>query len=194
MLDIDEWLPGLRGGTRRRAFAAATTLLVVLASHAMRETARDALFLSGLPATRLPWAYLAIAGLSLGAGLAGRPLLGAVSHRALLVATLLVGAAVDVVFWWISPGGASGGLFALYVWTGLVATAVTVQLWLHLAHVFDVGEAKRAFPVVAAGGLGGALAGSALASVVVSFLPVRSTGRPPSPSSPSLLPTTTPGV
>jgi len=39
-----------------------------MAGHAMRETGRDALFLSGLSAERLPWAYLEISLLALGVG------------------------------------------------------------------------------------------------------------------------------
>lgn len=158
---------------RRRGIAAAAVLLVVMAGHAMRETARDTLFLSSLPAATLPWTYLTIALLALAAGLAGSPLRARVSHRTALVATLLVGAGVDLAFWWFSRGDSAGTLLALYVWTGLLATAVTAQFWLHMADVFHLAEAKRLFPWIAAGGLGGAVLGAALASVVVLFLPVR---------------------
>ena len=45
-------------GFARRAFVS---LFLILAAHAMTETARDALFLSRLPATKLPWMYLLVA-------------------------------------------------------------------------------------------------------------------------------------
>jgi len=42
----------------RRAFL---TLFLILAAQSLSETARDALFLSRLPLTQLPWMYLAVA-------------------------------------------------------------------------------------------------------------------------------------
>ena len=57
-------LTGVRGEERRSAFAALFTLASFMAGHALLETARDALFLASWPASALPWAYLAIAGLA----------------------------------------------------------------------------------------------------------------------------------
>ena len=42
----------------RRAFGM---LFLILAAQSMTETARDALFLSRLPATQLPWMYVLVA-------------------------------------------------------------------------------------------------------------------------------------
>jgi len=55
----------IRKGERRDTWAAFSTLFVLIASHSLLETARDALFLGRVPATRLPWMFLAIAFLSL---------------------------------------------------------------------------------------------------------------------------------
>ena len=55
-----------RKGERRDVWAAFLTLFVLIASHSVLETARDALFLAKVPAARLPWVFLAIATLSLG--------------------------------------------------------------------------------------------------------------------------------
>ena len=41
--------------------AAFMTLFGLMAGHALLETARDALFLTNVPAERLPWVYLLIA-------------------------------------------------------------------------------------------------------------------------------------
>jgi AAA family ATP:ADP antiporter len=154
-------------GERGPVSAAAATLLVVMAGHAMRETARDTLFLTHLPVVRLPWAYLAIAALTLAGAAVARRRFARVSHRLLLASSLLVAAAVDLAFWWIARTGVADAVFALYVWTGLVSTAVTVLFWLHLADRFDVGEAKRSFAIVAAGGLAGAVCGSAGAALLL---------------------------
>lgn len=159
---------------RSRVALATATLLVSIASHAVRETARDAMFLRGLPANDLPWAYLAIAIGAVAVGMLNRVLLERFSHRRLLLGTFGVAFVVDLALWSFAVDPSAGMLFALYVWTGLLGTAVTMQLWLHLADVFDVAESKRAFPLVAAGGLGGAIAGSVLAGVLLFAIETRS--------------------
>jgi hypothetical protein len=55
----------LRPNERWPALLAFSFLTVLIASHALLETARDALFLARLPARQLPFVYLAIAGASL---------------------------------------------------------------------------------------------------------------------------------
>ena len=51
----------VRPEERRGASGAFLVLFGILAGHTVLETARDALFLSRLPASRLPWVYLAMA-------------------------------------------------------------------------------------------------------------------------------------
>ena len=53
-------LESIRAYERRDATVGFLMLLVMMAGHAALETARDGLFLTTLPATRLPWAYLAM--------------------------------------------------------------------------------------------------------------------------------------
>jgi len=159
---------------RSRVALATVTLLVSIASHALRETARDALFLGGLPAERLPWAYLAIAVGAVAVGMINRLLLERFSHRRLLVATLGAALLVDVLFWRITADPSPSALFGLYAWTGVLGTAITLQLWLHLADIFDVAESKRAFPLVAAGGLAGAVLGSVFAGTLLFAIDTRS--------------------
>jgi AAA family ATP:ADP antiporter len=133
----------------------------------MLETARDALLLADLSARALPWAYLAIA--VLGFGLArGSPRLLHRWPRALVLAALLgAGALVTAGFGWLASGPAAWVRMALYVWTGLLATLVTVELWLLLGDGFDARRAKRVFSFVAAGGVVGALLGALLAAGVL---------------------------
>jgi len=56
----------MRAGERRDVWTAFATLFALIASHALLETARDALFLAKVPASRLPLMFLAIALLSVG--------------------------------------------------------------------------------------------------------------------------------
>ena len=153
--------------------AAATTVLFgILAGHSILETARDALFLSSLPASQLPIVYLAMAGLAFLVAWANRRLTHRFTRRGTLAVTLAGSALTSSAFWFWTGGGTTG-LYAFYVWTGLLATVAVVQLWLAIADEWDATLAKRAFAVVGAGGLVGATAGSAGAGALLTVLSPR---------------------
>jgi len=142
-----------------------------MAGHATLEAARDALFLARLPATFLPWAYLAMAALALLATKLNSDALHRFSRRRLLSSTLVLGALVTLSFWFFSSlAGSAGTLVAFYVWTGVLATVLVVQFWLLLGDVLDLAQAKRMFALIGAGGLLGATLGSGLASLLLLFL------------------------
>ncbi|MEM7606567.1 MAG: hypothetical protein AAF411_14515 [Myxococcota bacterium] len=159
----------IRQGDRKDLFLGFFTLASILAAHALGETARDALFLSGLTADRLPWAYLTIAGLALVVVRANSAMLERTSDkRWLLVKTMIGAAVINLGFWfWLRGDPPQGRAFVLYVWTGLFATVSVVQFWLLLDDVVDVAKAKRIFGPVAAGGVLGALLGSFVAERLV---------------------------
>ncbi|MEM8609185.1 MAG: hypothetical protein AAGF92_18935 [Myxococcota bacterium] len=143
-------------------------LLMMMAAHAVLETARDALFLAGLPATDLPWAYLAIAVLAAVALRAQQKVLAVVGKRhRLLSLSLCCGALVTVAFWFSIRTFGPWSLLAFYVWTGLLATVLVVQFWLLLDESVTVTRAKRIFPLIAAGGVVGAILGSMTAEAFV---------------------------
>ena len=146
------------------ARAGFLLLFSVIAAHALLETARDTLFLTGLAADNLPWAYLAIAVLALATAAWSRGLAARLERRGLLAGTLLVGATVTVGFWRLSAASLPGTLFGLYVWTGLLATSLTVQLWVLLGEPRVTRHPERTFPLVALGGLLGSLFGAGLAA------------------------------
>jgi ATP/ADP translocase len=165
----------IRPGERGPVVAAFLTLFGTLMGHALLETARDALFLARLPATRLPWVYLAIAVIAvfLSNGPLPRPR-GAVGRYSL---SLVLGfsAVGTFAFWFFSSlAGSPGTLYALYVWTGLVATLTTVQFWLVLSESFTVTQAKRLYRLIAVGSVLGAVAGSALARELAGHYSTRS--------------------
>ena len=163
-------------GIPRRAagpVAAATAVLfAILAGHSMLETARDALFLSALPASRLPTVYVAIAGLAFALAAANRLVTRRFSRRGTLGATL-AGSSVTTAAFWFWTGGGPAAIYAFYVWTGLLATVAVVQLWLAIADEWDATLAKRAFAVIGAGGLVGATTGSATAGALLETLEAR---------------------
>jgi hypothetical protein len=73
-----------------------------------------------------------------------------------LTVTLLAAALVSAGFWQLTVGRRPETLFALYVWTGLAASLVTLQFGLRAGSLFDVSGAKRVFTLLGAGGLAGA--------------------------------------
>ena len=157
-------MAGLRREDRRNLLIGFASLMMVMLAHALGETARDTLFLTGLSADRLPWAYLTIAGLALVVVRVNNRLLNWVrDKRRLLSGTMFLAAAVDLGFWFWLEGDPVGRAFTLYVWCGLFATITVVQVWLLLDDVVHIGQAKRIFGPIAAGGVVGALLGSALA-------------------------------
>jgi len=160
----------------RLALGAGLTLFTLLAGHTILEVARDSLFLATLPASDLPFTYLAIAIAAYFAARVDRGLSERLEQRRLAMLTLLIAGAGTVGFyfafdsdqwwvWWIPH------LF--YVWTGLVSTFAVAQFWRLLAELFTVGDAKRLYSRIAAGGSLGAVAGASVATVAESLLAPR---------------------
>jgi ATP:ADP antiporter, AAA family len=149
------------------------TFFGVLAGHAMLETARDTLFLTELPAERLPWVYLAIAGLAVAAARINHRAMERFSKRAALSLTLFVSGVLTAGFWLWTDGG-EVSIYSFYIWTGLIATVAVVQVWLLVGEALDPNQAKRAFAIIGAGALIGATFGSAVASALLRFTGPRS--------------------
>lgn len=148
-----------------RALRPAIVLFGIMVAHALLETARDALFLARLGPDRLAWAYLAIAGVAVGAVTLVRRWGGARDPRRILIAFLAIsalGTAVLAATLSIAPSI----VFALYVWTGLVATLIIPSFWLVVDRSLLITDAKRVFAVIGAGGGLGALAGYGSATVL----------------------------
>lgn len=151
--------------TRRAVLGPAAVLFTILVAHALLETARDALFLTHLGPDKLAWAYLAIAVTAMITVGIVRKLAGVRDPRRILMVFLalaLVGTTVLAMTIALAPSV----VFALYVWTGFVATLVIPMFWTLIDRSVAVSEAKRVFGAIGAGGVLGAMAGSALAGVL----------------------------
>lgn len=142
-----------------RPYGAFLMLAGIMAGHTFMETARDAMFLMGLPAARLPYMYLLVAAGSL---------LVARAHRhcdqyqssEVLGGYLTMSTVVTFVLWWVSAWSHPAVLYALYIWTGLYATAIVTQFWLVVSHSYTITQAKRVYGFIGAGGVTGAIAGA----------------------------------
>jgi hypothetical protein len=140
---------------------------LLLVAHAALETARDSLFLAGLPSSELPWVYLGVAIVA--------PAVTRVSDRfgtlgdpfsALLVAMAVVTFGTAVMSVLVVPE-ADWALYALYIWTGAALTLAMIRFSLLSASRFTVAQAKRVLPVVAFGTSAGGIVGFAGAGALV---------------------------
>jgi ATP:ADP antiporter, AAA family len=155
----------VRPEERRPTAVAFFVLFGILAAHTILETARDALFLARLPASQLPWMYLAMAAIAVGLSQWTTRWLN--GPRA-LASLLAVCAAGTFTFWAIGSSPGPWVLRALYVWTGLVSTLAAVQFWLVVDEIYTITQAKRVYAVIGLGSLLGAVAGGGLARIVSS--------------------------
>jgi AAA family ATP:ADP antiporter len=154
----------IRREDRRNLAVGFVGLLAIMTAHSVMETARDTLFLTSLPATHLPRAYLAIALLAiLELKVHARVLRHVRDRRTLLAASLVFGSLVTLGFWSLLDEMGAWAPFGFYVWTGLLITVVVIEFWLLLDDAVTVTQAKRIFPAIAAGGVTGATLGSLLA-------------------------------
>jgi hypothetical protein len=157
-------LVGLRPEERKGALVAFLAVFGILGAHTLLETARDALFLARLPATRLPWVYLAIAVvavvLSLAPGRGRVRVSGAGAYS--LSAILGLCALVTFAFWAVGSSRHPVALYALYIWTGIEGSLAPLEFWLVLGEKYTVTQAKRIFGFVGVGSLLGAVAGAGL--------------------------------
>jgi ATP:ADP antiporter, AAA family len=147
-------------GTIMLAFA---TLFGTMAGHTVLETARDALFLAHIPASRLPWVYLLIAGTGLLLTLLSKKRKAGLMPARPISMALLLGVLGTGAFYALSPFRHPAFLYALSVWAGTIGAFITLHVWIALGRVFPIDEAKKAFGVIGAGSVSGAIFGSLLA-------------------------------
>ena len=150
---------------RRLVVAAFLSLFGVLCAQTLMETARDALFLSRIPISRLPWVYLALAGLTLLATSVSPRQRRRRGERAAPL-SLFIGATVTAAIGVALTGGGRIAIYSLFLWSGIFATFTVTKIWTILAERLDLSLAKRIYGRLAAGGGLGAVVGAALARLL----------------------------
>ena len=156
----------VREGEHRVAWTAFALLFLLLGAHAMLETARDALFLSSIPATRLPFVYILVAVVSLGV-LRLQRVVGHTGGR-YLPAYLVGASALTAGLWQALPALGNPGLYVLYVWSGVMISLLIVEFWLAMGAKTTVAQAKRLFPFIGTGSVAGAIFGFGVAGGIAS--------------------------
>jgi len=162
----------LRPGEGRTVIRTFSVLFLVIGGHTMLETARDALFLTRLPARQLNLVYIALAGLSFFVASGSARLASRFGRRNALFGTLCVAAIATTLLYAGSP--TPRAVMALYVISGLIGAALTAQFWLLTAQLFTSAQGRRLFGPIASGGVIGGLVGAGSAAVVVSAMAVAS--------------------
>jgi ATP:ADP antiporter, AAA family len=156
----------VRSEEKRDVAVAFLALFGLVGSHAVLETARDALFLSSVPASRLPLVYLAIAALSLVAVQVHGRLARSMRARSALSAWIASAAIGTFAFWALLPRLGASGLYALYIWSGVISTIALLQFWTLLGGSFSITQAKRLYAPIGLGSVLGATVGSAAAGAL----------------------------
>jgi MFS family permease len=155
----------LREGEARPAAQAFFTLFFTIAAHTILETARDALFLSKLPARELNVVYIVIAGLTFVVGAIAAHTALRFGERTALLASIVVAAVVTTFLHFLSPTPRVA--LVLYVFSGLLGASLVPQFWLLAARMFTASQGRRLFGVFAASGTLGGVAGAGAAALVL---------------------------
>ena len=151
----------------RRALLLGGLLFALTSSYTLVKTARDALFLSTLPATMLPWVFLGVGVLALVASVAFT--IGTQKKSA--PTTLAAGALVTALVLAAFAGGVHPSQrwipVAFYLWVNVYGLILISQFWIFTNAVSNPREAKRTFGIIGTGGVLGGLFGGLLAGPLV---------------------------
>jgi hypothetical protein len=162
----------VRKDERRQATAAFAFLALFVGSHTALETSRDALFLEKVSSEELPMVYVVIAVLAFAVARLQASVDFGPPRRELAV-WCVIGGAGSLVLGAILPAMGKVGLYALYVWPGVISTLALVHFWTLLAGLFTATQAKRLFGIVSLGAMIGAILGSAGVTVAVQVISPR---------------------
>ena len=138
---------------------------LLIALFTFSKIARDALFLDKLPASYLPYMYIALAVVSAGAvALLGRFKKTSTS-RILVVYSLVVAVSfIGFGLWFMAaPGSAAVGY---YLWCGIFGVGLVTEFWLLANESIDTRAARRLLGVIGASGIAGGLAAGFAATAV----------------------------
>jgi ATP/ADP translocase len=162
----------LREGEARPVVQSFLVLFLLIGAHTTLETARDALFLTKLPPSRLNLVYIALAGLSFVVAALSTRLAERFGRRNALIGTLCLAAVATVLLHAMTP--TPRVVMALYVFSGLVGAVLSPQFWLLAAQMFTSAQGRRVFGPIASGGVVGGVAGATTAAVLLARHPVTS--------------------
>lgn len=143
----------------RNALWLGALLAGVTCSYTLVKTARDSLFLATLPASALPWVYLAVGVVALAVSW----LFGLLTHRIsparsfALTCLASSGSLIAFAAGFTQPRSWLPWVF--YVWVNAYGLILVSQFWALTNSVTEPRQAKRIFGIVGGGGILGGLLG-----------------------------------
>jgi len=159
----------VRQGEVERTWIMFSYIFLILASHLILKSMTRSLFLKNLGSDQLPFVYLLMASVGgvlavFQARLAARVRLDRLIYGTtlFLMGNLLIFRglySLDVTAAWFYYG--------LYIWASFFGILTTSQFWLLANYLFDPREAKRLFPLLAAGAILGGISGGYLTHALV---------------------------
>ncbi len=166
----------IRPGEGRLVARTFAVLFGVIAGHTVLETARDALFLGKLAASRLTFVYLALALIGLVVPSFNTRRVKQFGRRNAMVFTLML-AAFGTILWHFQPASRAV-VYGIYIWSGLLGTVLVVQFWMLAGQLFTAAQGRRLFAGIASGGVLGAVSGGLVAVGALRVLPHDQGGGP----------------
>ena len=162
----------------RRSEVGITTSLagyffLLVAAQYLIKPARNALFLEGFGADRLPYVYIGTALATWVVMILYVRLAPRTSLVPLFRGTLVFLIVNLLGFWWLLPRAGSWILALFYIWVKLYAVLLPSQFWLLANELLDPRKARRLFAPLGAGGILGSIAGSAMAGWLANPLGTR---------------------
>jgi len=146
----------------RRALALAAIVFALTCAYTLVKTARDALFLARLPASKLPVVFLLVGVLTTISAAVFERVTRRHSTSSALQAAAWTTAASLAGFAWLFRFGEWVPM-AFYVWVNVYGLILMSQFWMHASSVSDPREAKRTFGLIGTGAILGGLAGGVAA-------------------------------
>ncbi len=162
----------IRPSERQLTLTLSVLHFFLIALFTFSKIARDALFLEELPASYLPYMYMALAVLSVGAVAMLARFKKASASRILFIYNLVVAASLIAFIPWFlaSPQTAAIGF---YIWCGIFGVGLVTEFWLVANETIDTRAARRLLGVIGASGIaGGVVAGFAATAVGVTLGPL----------------------
>lgn len=170
---LSRWLAGvidLRRGEGPVLSRAATAFFLILAADSVLETARDALVLGRFASHELGLVYVAVAFGVMPMAMLSARIAPRVAPRAAVVFGLgAVALALAVLF---TAPQTESAVLAVCVASGALGGVVIPSFFGLVGTVFSITQGRRLLGTVAGIGTAGAVAGSALAALLVQSLPV----------------------
>ncbi|MCP4684266.1 MAG: hypothetical protein GY867_02360 [bacterium] len=158
-------LLNLQQGELGRALLMFLYAFLLMSAYLILKPVRNSLFLDRFGADQLVYMYMIIA-------VTATPIASFYGWSAsrtslprLVGATTLFIVVNLAIFWYLIGQQFSWLVYVFYVWVSLFGVFTTSQLWLLANYVFDAREAKRIFPMIAAGAILGGMMGSLLTNL-----------------------------